>query len=281
MCEFCHKHGEGKKWYLQARNYSDDLLADLRRRRFIEGFNEVKPEDLAKLKQSLSRLDHAPAWYKALMGGIATARAKRIHFGQVVPMEDVERIFGMVNSIVRISCICRYISLGKEKRYCYGFSMTPGGGMPEILRHLDISFLNGPNTAGLESLSKEEALAAFRDCEKESLCHSVWTFITPFIGGLCNCDRTDCLAMKSTLTHGLPMFFRAEYVAVLEPEACDGCRLCLRSCQFGALTYRPSVKQVAIDPRWCYGCGICRAQCKRNAIRLEDRRSIPAAANLW
>ena len=35
MCEFCHKHGEGKKWYLQAKNYSEDLLSDLRRREFI------------------------------------------------------------------------------------------------------------------------------------------------------------------------------------------------------------------------------------------------------
>jgi hypothetical protein len=38
MCEFCLKHGEGKKWYLQAKNYSDDLLSDVRRRRFIESF---------------------------------------------------------------------------------------------------------------------------------------------------------------------------------------------------------------------------------------------------
>jgi hypothetical protein len=36
MCEFCHKHREGKKWYLEAENYSDDLLSDLKRL-FIEG----------------------------------------------------------------------------------------------------------------------------------------------------------------------------------------------------------------------------------------------------
>ena len=36
MCEFCHKHGEGKRWYLKAENYSDDLLSDLKRL-FIEG----------------------------------------------------------------------------------------------------------------------------------------------------------------------------------------------------------------------------------------------------
>ena len=26
MCEFCTEHGEGKKWYLQMKNYSDALL---------------------------------------------------------------------------------------------------------------------------------------------------------------------------------------------------------------------------------------------------------------
>jgi hypothetical protein len=38
MCEFCIKHGEGKKWYLEAQNYSDDLLSDIRRRKMIEQF---------------------------------------------------------------------------------------------------------------------------------------------------------------------------------------------------------------------------------------------------
>jgi hypothetical protein len=32
MCEFCVKHGEGKKWYLNVKNYSNDLLSDTRRR---------------------------------------------------------------------------------------------------------------------------------------------------------------------------------------------------------------------------------------------------------
>jgi hypothetical protein len=26
MCEFCVQHGEGKQWYLQMKNYSDELL---------------------------------------------------------------------------------------------------------------------------------------------------------------------------------------------------------------------------------------------------------------
>jgi hypothetical protein len=26
MCQFCTEHGEGKTWYLQMKNYSEDLL---------------------------------------------------------------------------------------------------------------------------------------------------------------------------------------------------------------------------------------------------------------
>ena len=60
MCEFCHKHGEGKKWYLQAQNYSEDLLSDLRRRNFIADFF-AHPEELSQTMTKLERLDRAPA----------------------------------------------------------------------------------------------------------------------------------------------------------------------------------------------------------------------------
>ena len=109
---------------------------------------------------------------------------KRVHYGQVVPIEDVERIFGMVNSIVRVACICRHITLGKEKRYCYGVSLCPDGGrFGQVIWGLDKTFLSGPDTQGFETLSKPEAVAALRHHEAEGLCHSVWTFHAPFIGG--------------------------------------------------------------------------------------------------
>jgi hypothetical protein len=38
-------------------------------------------------------------------------------------------------------------------------------------------------------------MAAFRANEQEGLCHTFWTFQTPFIGDICNCDLTDYLAM--------------------------------------------------------------------------------------
>jgi len=281
MCEFCHKHGEGKKWYLQAKNYSEDLLSDLRRRKFIADFFS-HPEDTAKEVAKLERLDRAPAFVRSVLTPYISNRRKKVHFGQVLPIEDVERIFGFVSSIVRLACYCRQITLGTEQRYCYAVSMAPQGGeFKQIIREIDAGYLTGPDTAGLETLSKDEALASLREHEKEGLCHTVWTFIAPFIGGICNCDRTDCLAMRSTVTYRMPVMFRAEYVAEVNLELCNGCRQCMRVCQFGAISYSAAQKKALIDPRRCYGCGICRASCTKDAITLHDRVSIPVAANIW
>ncbi len=275
------KHGEGKKWYLQAKNYSDDLLSDARRRKFIEDFAS-SPESLSRNAHRMDRLMKAPRFIRSMVTRIVTQRMKKIHFGQVVPIEEIEQIFGFVNSIVRVACLCRHINLGQEKRYCYGISLAPDGGkLAEIVRGLDQSFRSGPYAAGIETLTKEEAISAFHTHEQEGLCHSVWTFYTPFIGGVCNCDRSDCLAMRSTVTHEIPVMFRAEYVAKVDPEACVGCRECMRLCQFGAVTYSASNRKAVIDQMWCYGCGVCRSVCKKKAIRLEDRTKVSAAANLW
>lgn len=281
MCEFCHKHGEGKKWYLEAKNYSDDLLSDLNRSKFIEQFFSHVPsaEDLSRAEE---KLENSPPLIRGIVKRLALRKQKKVHYGQVLPVEDVERILEFVNSVVRISCICRYLNLGKEKRYCYGISLSPDGGkFGELLRNVATNPSAPPAFKHSEKLSKEEAIAAFRSHEHEGLCHTVWTFNTPFIGGLCNCDRSDCLAMRYTVTHDFPMMFRAEYVGVVDPDLCSGCRECMRVCQFGAISYSPSDKKTRIDAKHCYGCGVCRALCKKDAIRLVDRMSVPFAAKRW
>ncbi len=210
-------------------------------------------------------------------------RRKKVHYGQVVPIEEVESIFGFINSVVRLPCICRQATVGSEQRYCYGVSMVSQeqSQFTQILRAIDASYLTGPDTSGLEELSKEAALGSLRELEKKGLCHTVWTFITPFIGGICNCDRSDCSAMRATVTAGVPVMFRAEYVAGVNPDLCNGCRQCMRVCQFGAMGYSIAREKVVIDLGKCYGCGICRASCTKNAIVLNERSSVPLAAHAW
>jgi ferredoxin len=141
----------------------------------------------------------------------------------------------------------------------------------QIIRGLGADYLTGPDTSGLEALSREEAANSIRELEKKGCCHTIWTFMTPFIGGICNCDRSDCMAMKATVTLNFPVMFRAEYVARLNPDLCNGCRQCMRVCQFGAMGYSIARNKITIDPQRCFGCGICRASCTKDAIVLNDR----------
>ena len=282
MCEFCVKHGDGRKWYLQAKNYSEDLLSDLRRRKYIVDFM-TDVDGARRDLHRLERLDGAPEFVQRVVkGGLSKFHFKKNHFGQVLPIEDIEQILKFVNSVVRVPCYCRHVVHNSEHRYCYGLSMGPNGGkMAELIEGLHDSFLTGPESGGVEQVSKEDALTQMRKMERQGLCHTVWTFRTPFIGGICNCDRSDCLAMTATVTHQFKVMFRAEYVAEGDLDRCNGCRQCMRVCQFGAIHYSAALNKTSIDPSRCYGCGICRAMCKKKAIRIVDRHASPKTATLW
>ena len=297
MCEFCTKHGEGKKWYLQMQNFSEELLheeldrqqaeiveAPTRRdwnRRFMEEF--VLPAVPGMPSASAASADAAPASSVDAATPVAEparplgrdevlARRMVEHFGQVLPIEDVEQVLGLATSITRMPCGCRYLQTGKtDRRYCFGLGIDRLGILGDY-----------PDAASsLETLSMDEAMRLFRDYDREGLIHSVWTGVTPFVLGVCNCDR-DCGAYRGYIEmRGAPHFFRAEYVCEVDWEACTGCKACMSQCQFGAQFYSSALGKVHIDPARCFGCGVCRAECPSDAIRLVSRAASPRAAGVW
>ncbi|UCH35228.1 MAG: 4Fe-4S binding protein [Armatimonadota bacterium] len=275
MCEFCVKHGEGKKWYLQARNYGLDLASDLRRRRFIgEFFNSFDRKWGAQLER-MRRLDRAPRVVQSLRRGWMTRRMKRQHFGQVLPLEDVRQVMEIAGSVVCTPCACRGLTRGdKDARFCFGVSISPKAAI--AFSEVDESFAAGPETQMTERLEPAQALDMMADFEKRGLVHSVWTFVTPFIAGICNCDRSDCLAMIAAVGHDTRFMFKAEYVAQVDWDQCEGCRACMRQCQFGAIGYSAAASKCVIDQQQCWGCGVCRAACARDGISLIPRSDVPA-----
>jgi ferredoxin len=279
MCEFCLRHGEGKRWYLQAKNYSDDLVSDVRRRRIQKAIEDIHP---GRAMRRLDALFRTRGIVRRFASWALTRKMKKVHFGQVVPIEDIEQILRLTSKVVRVACLCRYLQGRKDARYCYGVSIDPGGGpFLELMRDVSPDYALGPETSGLETLSREEALERMRAHEREGLCHTVWTAFTPFIAGICNCDLSGCLGMRLTVEQGFKVFFRAEYVARCEPAQCTGCRRCVRICPFGAVEVDAATKKAWIDPRRCYGCGVCRSVCTAEAVSLVDRRTVQEAKDLW
>ena len=279
MCQFCHQHGEGKKWYLKAEHYAEDLLADINRRQYLVDF--IKSAGTSGVvADPLQRSMASPAWLRHLAYRFHERRFRRDHFGQVVPLEDVERVLGLANSVVRLPCVCRKSTTGTtDAMYCFGLGIDPNG-LLDVREAFLQTFQLGPDVNPFERLTREEALEHHRSLERKGLVHTIWTFKTPFVGAICNCDRTDCLAMMAH-RFDFRLFFRAEYVARVSPETCTGCRACQQQCQFGAIGFSAVRHQVWIDPLHCHGCGICRTACEYGAIKLVSRREDALARNLW
>jgi Pyruvate/2-oxoacid:ferredoxin oxidoreductase delta subunit len=279
MCEFCTKHGEGKKWYLNVKNYSQDLLSDIKRHRFTkEALYWI--DDVYNIKLKIVKLSPLKV---PIIGSIFRGIFKNMvinqHWGQVVPIEDVKNILNFTNSITRVPCVCRKITTGKENRVCFLISVNPATtGVADII---DQSFFGGPDVAKFEKAQNKWTLDFMKENETRGMFHTIWTFMTPFIGALCNCDiSTGCIAMK-LFKEAMPVVFRAEYVAMVDENKCVGCQECIKLCQFGAIELDKKTKKIKIGTKKCYGCGICRSVCKKNAITLHDRKLIPEAANLW
>jgi len=274
MCEFCIRHGEGKKWYLQAKNYSQELL-NSERIRYIFSFANNIERWATDWASELDRLIITNPSSKSQFIARRTEDFKREHYGQIVPLEEIEQILDMTISIVRLPCICRSALWGRyDARYCFGITTS----IP-FLRHL--INLYPDFSSNLEVLTKGEAKKAFQEHDHDGLVHSVWTFITPFIGVICNCTNKDCLPLKWRLREGLTMFFKGEYVARIDWDNCIGCRDCMKLCNFGAIGYSASLQKCHINQLQCYGCGVCRAICPYEAITLQDRNAIPLLSKEW
>lgn len=277
MCEFCAQHGDGKKWYLQAENYAIDLSHDLERREylvdFVSGFDRRMKHNVPLLKAFKA----APRPVRAAFRSYAEPRQMRDHFGQPVPLEECARILDITTSIVQLPCVCRHFAGTPERGYCLGVTVTP---VDDVLEEAFRGFQAGPDTSALQRLTREEALAVLRRAESEGLMHSVWTFKTPFIAGICNCNlRSGCMAMATSLTYGYKTMWKGESLASVDETACVGCGACVERCPFSAVAL--DARDVAVvDAQGCYGCGICRSACGSDAITLEDR-ALAGVAPTW
>ncbi|MBU1180062.1 4Fe-4S binding protein [Patescibacteria group bacterium] len=274
MCEFCAEHGDGKIWYKNVENYATELLEDLERSGFIEQFFHTIIKDGGKNLSIGEKALKIPLLGRFIQRR-ATNKLKKIHFTQTVPKEDASEILRLANTIVRIACGCSWEAEKKERRVCIGVSFGP----PHWYKDIDTDYFGSPDVGRLESLTTEEAIHLIERFDAKGLVHNIFTMHTPFIGGICNCDKKYCLALRFT-NAGFPTVFRAEYLAHIDEEKCDGCRACVKRCKFDAINFLPDRGKCFVDYKKCFGCGLCRVRCEKDAIVLVDRRNTEAK-EIW
>jgi ferredoxin len=271
MCQFCVQHGDGKAWYLEAQTYAYDLGADLKRRDYMVEFVRDFPKDREWALTNLERLEKLPPRVQRLGKAAASKKLQEIHFGQPVPIEECEAILDICTSVVRVPCPCRSAAGTRDEGYCLAVTTKP---IDEVLEEAFAAYDMGPDLAKFQRLTKQETLALLRRTEEEGLMHSVWTFMTPFIGAICNCSlESGCMAMRLTVEHDVPNMFKGHGIAVADREACVGCAECVERCPFNAIAIGPGHKRAVIDEDKCYGCGVCRSACEYEALTLVPREA--------
>ncbi len=233
VCEFCLKHGEGKKWYLQTKNFAAELINEATKE-YVTNMFERLEENMGSRPASAPPRDvsAAPPDPEAIKAMIAQRmeEQKRIHWGQVIPLEDAEKVVDLTMSIVRTPCACRSATRGLwDARFCFHFAAVQSDFWPKGV------FEQWPDySRELEVLTKDEAKKELQKLDRQGVVHTVWTYGTPFTGSFCNCSTTDCLGLRLWESKQRP-FFKGEYIAAIDIEKCNGCRDCMKLCSFASI----------------------------------------------
>jgi ferredoxin len=256
MCEFCVQHGEGQAWYLNRRNYSFEVAREHGSLGYMKHFLETFDQSMFWDKLLLQA--KSVGWLHRLMYRVCTAAQRVNHFGQVVSLEDAKAIIRLQPSIVRLPCPCKRLLTGETVRRCIGIGWEVPGVLSQVPEY------------DYEHLREDEALALLDEYHDQRLVHSVWTFKTPFIAAICNCDE-DCMAMRLQQQHGLMrLIYPGHECAWVNWQKCNGCGKCVKACPFGAMTYFRTMHKATVEDHLCHGCGVCETVCDQGAITLTD-----------
>lgn len=292
MCDHCLKHGTAGKWYLNAKNYSIEVMdefnqdEDSLKEFLMEQYKTFEAMQVRKIAgfsaEGLGYKIQTP-----IIGRIVKHFAERMlhstkpkfnpkqaegHIGQVVPLDDAIAILENCvdeNTIIMKYCMCRYQSRGEKEACCINF-----GVMSDIIDKLP-RFIPEPEDSKYR-LTKEEAIEKFTEFNKKGYIGTIWYGAFPYINNLCACKTPECAGIRPRLDFGIKSIFKAEYVAQNNPDNCQGCKRCLTMCQFGAISFNEKTKRTEIDQSICYGCGVCLHACRNDAIEIVPRQVIPA-----
>jgi ferredoxin len=280
MCNWCQQHGDGKKWYLNVKNFSKNFLND---EAVIEAVNAYFKSIESFLGMSvpmnaeLLNLKNDDDFSHAVELTKQSISTYMPHRGQVVPIEDVRKIIELAGPMAKLSCVCRRMYKANfEEKACIAVG-------PVFLEYAkewpDYS------RSGINYISKEEATELMEGFNEKGYLHTFWMdFNSPAVAGFCNCEFPTCGALRVRNYYGdwFNFFLRkAEYVAIHDYDKCSGCGDCVQRCQFSAITNSPYLEKAIFNMKKCAGCGLCRNACEQGAIKLAPRYEVPAVRSLW
>lgn len=183
----------------------------------------------------------------------------------ILPYDDVRKILLAAKTIRVEDCICR-VQMAHIGRTC-NFPLRTC---------LNYSLKERPPSP--HSISQEEALDILDQVEEVGLVHTVsniqkiqtgalWTYE---VGYICNCCGCCCAILRGINEWGIEnSIAAANYYAVIDPDECTGCGICIERCQVHAISEKDGV--TIVERERCIGCGLCVTGCPNDSAKLQRK----------
>jgi electron transport complex protein RnfB len=172
----------------------------------------------------------------------------------ILPYDDIRSLILTAKAFSVRDCICR-VQQGLLEHPCH---------FP-IDTCLNFSQTERPARPG--DISQIEALALLDKAEEVGLVHTV-SNVTTGVFYVCNCCGCCCGILRGITDFGIKESVAySNYYAVIDPENCQGCGVCIERCQVNAISEVDGIS--VVDRECCIGCGLCVTGCPNDVARLE------------
>ncbi|MFC1848404.1 4Fe-4S binding protein [Chloroflexota bacterium] len=196
---------------------------------------------------------------------------------EILPHEDVREIVRAASHNAVVSCTC------KKRKASVGKACTKSHEAVclQLGRAAEYAVSRGTGV----KLTPDDTMDLLDEIEEYGLIHLWINSDTMSLGVMCNCCVDCCLILNTTLKHKVPptkVYAKSRYEARVDQDICDGDKICLRRCPFGAIKMREVAgeSKASVDPDKCMGCGVCVVTCPTGAMKFDlvrPKEHIPPA----
>lgn len=190
-------------------------------------------------------------------------------YADLQPCEDVREIMRAAEAIGIIDCPCRLML-----HRCHGALDTCF-----VLNKMAKIFLS----QGIaKRVTVEEAIALMEKAAEEGQVHTWINSSFMYHRYLCNCCNDCCITWAPLIEHGISVgqrLAKSRFQAEVDLSKCSGdCHVCVGRCLFHAMEMKQmpgwDKPKAVIDPEKCWGCGLCVLKCKPGALSLKLVRPL-------
>ena len=119
-------------------------------------------------------------------------------------------------------------------------------------------------------VSRDEAMSIIVQNQKDGLVlQPSNTEKAEFICSCCGCC-CGMLAVHKNIPKPLD-YWATNFYAEVDTSTCEGCGICEKRCQVGAVSIHESKEPAVVDLNRCLGCGVCVPNCPTESISLVNK----------